>query len=98
MSTNLPETAPEVASHDLLSFEDRCRAWLEKQPNHREKTELGFLLMIPLMELSSAQLARLNELREILKDNCGHSADKANGPGSLRGRQVLDLYGCGGQI
>jgi hypothetical protein len=63
MSQNPPENVPEVASHDLLSFEDRCRAWHEKQPNHREKVELGHLLMIPLMELSSAQLALLEELR-----------------------------------
>jgi hypothetical protein len=69
MSQNPSENVPEVASHDLLSFEDRCRAWLEKQPNHREKVELGMLLMIPLMELSPAQLARLSELRKVLGDN-----------------------------
>ena len=69
MSQNLPENVPEVASHDLLSFEDRCRAWLEKQPSWEAKVELGKLLMIPLMELSSAQLARLEELREVLEDH-----------------------------
>lgn len=61
--------APGVASHNLLSFEDRCRQWLERQPKWEAKVELGKLLMIPLMELSSAQLARLEELREVLKDN-----------------------------
>ena len=69
MIQNPPENVPEVASHDMLSFEDRCRAWLEKQPNWEAKVELGKLLMIPLMELSSTQLARLEELREVLKDN-----------------------------
>lgn len=64
-----PQFQKEVASHNLLSFEDRCRAWLEKQPNWEAKVELGKLLMIPLMELSSAQLARLEELREVLKDH-----------------------------
>ena len=53
----------------LLSFEDRCRQWLEKQPNWEVKVELGKLLMIPLMDLTSAQLARLSELREVLGDN-----------------------------
>lgn len=69
MSQNPPENAVEVASQGLLSFEDKCRQWLEKQPNWEAKVELGKLLMIPLMELSSAQLARLEELREVLKDN-----------------------------
>ena len=69
MSRKSKRDVVEVASHDLLSFEDRCRAWLEKQPNWEAKIELGHLLMIPLMELSSAQLARLEELREVLKDN-----------------------------
>jgi hypothetical protein len=75
MSQNPPENVPEVASHDLLSFEDRCRAWLEKQPNWEAKVELGKLLMIPLMELSSTQLTRLEELREVLKDNAEQSRD-----------------------
>lgn len=69
MNSDQITDAPGVASHDLLSFEDRCRQWLEKQPNWEAKVELGKLLMIPLMELSSAQLARLEELREVLKDN-----------------------------
>ena len=69
MSQNPPENVPEVASHDLLSFEDRCRAWLEKQPNWEAKIELGKLLMISLMELSSAQLTRLEELRESLTNS-----------------------------
>jgi len=63
------ETPNGVESSDLLSFEDRCRQWLEKQPNWEAKVELGKLLMIPLMDLTSAQLTRLSELREVLEDN-----------------------------
>ena len=53
---------------DTLSFDDRCKQWLEKQPNWKEKTELGQLLMIPLKDLTSNQLARFNELQEVLRE------------------------------
>lgn len=69
MSINPPKDVVEVASHNLLSFDDRCRAWLEKQPKWETEVEIGKLLMIPLMELSSAQLTRLSELRAVLEDN-----------------------------
>jgi hypothetical protein len=85
MSQNPPENVPEVASHGLLSFEDRCRAWLEKQPNWEAKVELGKLLMIPLMELSSTQLARLEELREVLKDNADVEAPPRKTPNQEQG-------------
>jgi hypothetical protein len=49
------------------SFEDRCRAWIEKQTNWEAKVELGRLLMIPITALSSTQLTRLDELKEIVK-------------------------------